>query len=361
MSQAPNFGVNTAGPSSMAAYAARDIDSLMALLTLHSGAARPSYAQAQTPWLKVVSATQWELYLYTGSSDILIGTFDPTGGTFVGNSAILGFDTSAVARNDVTPLSLINGRSSFSVGSNGEGILRLLGRSSGNGDEAAIRWANGVTDTMTFEMLAEQTTSLRLRDGSSVEFLKFLATGDIESKLWAKLSEQLVPKGAIVFGAWTSAPPGFVVANGALVSRTTYAALWAAVSTRGKLVTEAAWSGGMFGAFSNGDTSTTFRLPLINTDFIRGLYQEAGGRLVGLWETSGNLSHVHAITDPGHLHRTFGVAVQNSNSAAAGATAHGAVSTDLNTDSRTTGISINSSGDSEARPRNVSMLACVKV
>lgn len=48
-----------------------------ALNTRHSGAARPSYAQANTFWVKIVSGTVWELYWYDGAQDILLTTLNP--------------------------------------------------------------------------------------------------------------------------------------------------------------------------------------------------------------------------------------------------------------------------------------------
>lgn len=49
-----------------------------ALLSNHSGAARPAYATASMTWVKTVSATAHELYYYDGADDIMICTIDPT-------------------------------------------------------------------------------------------------------------------------------------------------------------------------------------------------------------------------------------------------------------------------------------------
>lgn len=363
MTQAATWNTITAGPANMSQVQARTSDSFNAILTNHSGASRPAYAVAHTTWLKIVSSTAWELYLYDGTNDILIGTFNPVADTFTLSATALGFNVSAVARNDVTPLSLINGRANFTVGSNGEGILNILGRSSGNGDEAAIRWLDGVGGTaQRFKLQSNQSTSLRLLDASSVEFFEFLATGELESKLFGNLSEQIVPRGAVVHGPWTSAPPGFVTCSGALVSRTTYAALWTAVQARGKLVSDATWLAGSFGAFSTGDGSTTFRLPQLNTDFVRSLYQEGGGFTIGLWQIDANKSHSHAVTDPQHAHGFVNtIGGFNGNAAQAGVTAHASASISQTTVAASTGISIQSQGETEGRPRNVSLLACIKV
>lgn len=63
-----------------------------------------------------------------------------------------------------------------------------------------------------------------------------------------------VPTGAIMAFGVTSIPGGWLLCNGANVSRTTYAALFAAIGTR-------------FGA---GDGSTTFTLPNLDGRFLQG-------------------------------------------------------------------------------------------
>lgn len=67
-------------------------------------------------------------------------------------------------------------------------------------------------------------------------------------------SSSSVPTGAICFFATTAIPTGWLLCNGSNVSRTEYAALFAAIGTK-------------FGA---GDGSTTFTLPNLDERFIEG-------------------------------------------------------------------------------------------
>ena len=67
-------------------------------------------------------------------------------------------------------------------------------------------------------------------------------------------SSSSVPTGAICFFATTAIPTGWLLCNGSQVSRTEYAALFAAIGTK-------------FGA---GDGSTTFTLPNLDDRFIEG-------------------------------------------------------------------------------------------
>lgn len=67
-------------------------------------------------------------------------------------------------------------------------------------------------------------------------------------------SSSSVPTGAICFFATTAIPTGWLLCNGSNVSRTEYAALFAAIGTK-------------FGA---GDGKTTFTLPNLDDRFIEG-------------------------------------------------------------------------------------------
>jgi microcystin-dependent protein len=62
------------------------------------------------------------------------------------------------------------------------------------------------------------------------------------------------PAGAVMTFAMSTAPSGWLKCNGAAVSRTTYAKLFAAIGT----------------TYGNGDGSTTFNLPELRGEFVRG-------------------------------------------------------------------------------------------
>ena len=80
-----------------------------------------------------------------------------------------------------------------------------------------------------------------------------------------------VQAGEVAFFAMSTAPVGYLKANGAAVSRTVYATLFAAIGT-------------VHGA---GDGSTTFNLPDLRGEFLRGFDDGRGidaGRLIGSWQ-----------------------------------------------------------------------------
>lgn len=166
-----------------------------------------------------------------------------------------------------------------------------------------------------------------------------------------------VPTGTTILVNGTTAPTGFLKENGALVSRTTYAALWAYAQASGRVVTEAAWSAGDWGAFSSGDGSTTFRLPDGRGEFIRGLDDSRGvdsGRLLGASQTDAFQGHYHSSLVNGTV--TPGdFAIGGMSSSAATVLNAGQVLSPASDGSHGTPRTA-----SETRPRNVSKLPCIK-
>ncbi len=153
------------------------------------------------------------------------------------------------------------------------------------------------------------------------------------------------PPGVITAFAGSTAPTGYLLCNGATVSRTTYAALFAIIGT----------------TYGSGDGSTTFAVPDLRSKMIVGVGQGSGLTNRTLASTGGiesktlsiaeMPSHTHTITDPGHTHsqNTINDDFNNSGGNPPGFSADGAGSrTWSNINSSTTGISINSSGSSTA-------------
>lgn len=136
--------------------------------------------------------------------------------------------------------------------------------------------------------------------------------------------------GEVSFFARNSAPSGWLKANGAAVSRTTYATLFAAIGT----------------TFGVGDGSTTFALPDLRGEFLRGWDDGRGvdtGRVFGSLQAQAIESHTHTTSEgnwsTGSLTGTNYAMLSN---------ASGPIR------------SVNAAGGTETRPRNVALLACIK-
>jgi phage-related tail fiber protein len=134
--------------------------------------------------------------------------------------------------------------------------------------------------------------------------------------------------------------------NGALISRATYARLYAHANGSGNIVSEATWSGGNSGSFSTGDLATTFRLPDLRGEFIRG-YDDSRGvdaaRVIGARQAD-------SLKDHTHVYNTL--TAQNIMASGSFAVASKVVT--ANTGGPSTGAA------AETRRRNVPLLACVK-
>ena len=159
-----------------------------------------------------------------------------------------------------------------------------------------------------------------------------------------------IKAGTIAHFAGSAAPAGWLKANGAAVSRTAYAALFAAIGT----------------TYGAGDGSTTFNLPDLRGEFLRGFDDGRGidaGRVFGSAQSGQNASHTHTGTTSStgaHTHSfTVSGDTTSSGSAARGGNAVGTVTTS-SAGAHTHSLTINAAGGTEARPRNVAMLPCIK-
>jgi microcystin-dependent protein len=135
--------------------------------------------------------------------------------------------------------------------------------------------------------------------------------------------------GQVNFFAMNSAPSGFLKCAGQAVLRSTYAKLFAAIGT----------------TYGAGDGSTTFNLPDLRGEFVRcfdGGRAVDSGRVLGSAQGQSIQAHTHTIA--------------NAFNAGRAEPYNGGDGNDFNMNS---GGSTGSTGDSETRPRNVALLACI--
>jgi len=161
---------------------------------------------------------------------------------------------------------------------------------------------------------------------------------------WVNQIVSGVPSGAVMSFASETAPTGWLKANGAAVSRTTYADLFGAIGT-------------VFGA---GDGSTTFLLPDMRGQFARGWDDGRGldsSRAFGSTQSSENLSHRHitlvvttANQAPNYGWTPVGRTYGNNQQWTASKVGYG-----------NDGMAAQqNSGGTESRPRNLALLSCIK-
>lgn len=136
--------------------------------------------------------------------------------------------------------------------------------------------------------------------------------------------------GDIKITARISAPPGWLKANGAAVSRTTYAALFAAIGT----------------TYGSGDGFNTFNLPDLRGEFVRGWDD---GRGVDSGRNFGS-RQLDEIKEHSHLSPTFGGGSGNYQVGSQNKKSYDYV------DAAPT----EKTGGTETRPRNVALLYVIK-
>lgn len=139
------------------------------------------------------------------------------------------------------------------------------------------------------------------------------------------LDALVVPTGSVHLFAMNAPPTGYLECNGSAVSRTTYAALFAAIGT----------------TFGTGDGSTTFNLPELRGEFVRGWDNARGidaGRAFGSAQADELKAHTHTI--------------QSGSGGSALESGAGGTASTYNT---------GSTGGSETRPRNIALLYAIKV
>lgn len=134
--------------------------------------------------------------------------------------------------------------------------------------------------------------------------------------------------GDVIYRASNTVPAGFIKANGALVSRTTYASLFTAIGT----------------TYGAGDGSTTFALPDGRAYFPRGFDDGRGidsGRVFGSTQDDQNLAHTHTLPYFNDTSTSIAACTYHTNIVGYGS-------------------ATGSSGGTEARPKNIAWLCCIK-
>jgi microcystin-dependent protein len=160
---------------------------------------------------------------------------------------------------------------------------------------------------------------------------------------WSKKTgDSGILAGAIQYFATTDAPKGWLKADGSAILRTKYEKLFLAIGT----------------TFGTGDGSTTFNLPELRGEFLRGLDMGRGvdsNRSLGSSQADSITKHNHnlktetgAVGDDGCLSDTGIWKKTVANEVA------------IMSDSTHLVVATFDTGDTETRPRNVALLACIK-
>lgn len=160
------------------------------------------------------------------------------------------------------------------------------------------------------------------------------------------------PPGTVIHVAMNTAPAGFLKANGAAISRTTYASLFSAIGT----------------TFGSGNGSTTFNVPDLRGEFLRGWDDSRGvdssrsfgsaqkGTIHSIDSTGTDVLYVTAMTSTGLAANSALVAQRTGlDYDENGATNYPDTASVYVAGGGTGGFAYGVS-----RPRNIALLACIK-
>jgi microcystin-dependent protein len=158
--------------------------------------------------------------------------------------------------------------------------------------------------------------------------------------------------GQVSFFAFSSVPTGWIKANGAAISRTTYASLFAVIST----------------TYGVGDGTTTFNVPDLRGEFLRCLDDGRSidsARSIGTAQGQQNETHNHTITSAPHTggfqYGAAPIAISRGYPSGIGSGPYSHIVSSSGDAVFSTGnLSVGGSGGTESRPRNVALLACIK-
>ena len=376
MSQVADYNIANASGASVRS----DMNAVFdAIKTLNSGGTDPTNPEAFMPYVDTADSNNLKIRNAANNGFTTIGSVDSanlgllprSGGTMTGQ--IKGDDSSIAStpayafdndpdtgmfRSGVNSLGFATaGTQRFSVSDSGLDItdgLPLRFQDSSGAPFVSLKSPSSLSGNVAL------TLPPTITNGG---FLQTDGSGNLSFQIVAG-----VPTGSVFCMAVVSVPSGYLECNGAAVSRTTYSALFAVIGT----------------AYGSGNGSSTFNLPDLRGEFVRGVDRGRGvdsGRNIATSQGSQNAQHNHSasassnssVTDPGHFHNllydngSFGGSSGAVTPRGSNTPSNPGINNRIST--KTTGVSVSTStsvsignhGGNESRPRNVAMMYIIKI
>ena len=276
----PRSSAGTILPAEFVADNSTTPKKLLIRATSGGDQADPTDSQAAT-FYEVGNLDEANLGLVKKSGDTLTGALQAIAGV-VGTPSINFGDTSTgLFKSGTNAIGIsASGAEKATVDSSGisinnQGDLRLKEASSNGTNYVALQSPASLSSNLTL--------TLPSTDGSSGEFLQTDGSGNLSFSV-----VQGVPAGSVfaLAGSQAGVPTGYLECDGSSVNRSTYSALFAVIGTT-------------YGSAS----STTFNLPNLRGQFIRGVNTTGSGtdanRNIGSSQSEDNKSHNHSISVSG--------------------------------------------------------------
>jgi len=377
MSQVADYNIANASGASVRS----DMNAVFdAIKTLNSGGSDPANPEAFMPYVDTADSNNLKIRNASNNGFTTVGSVDSpnlgllpvAGGTMTGQ--LLGDDGSGASSpayafdNDTDTGMFRSGANTLGFATSGTARVSV--------SDAGLDVVNGLP--------------IRLQDSSGSPFVSLKSPSSLSGNIALTLPSAItnggflqtdgsgnlsfqivngVPSGAVFCVAVASVPTGYLECNGAAVSRTTYAALFAFIGT----------------SYGAGNGSSTFNLPDLRGEFIRGFDNGRGvdsGRSVASSQGSQNDSHNHSVSITTSTTSLTGTVTRIAETFASSGqtsgvfTKTGAINS-ANTPSRVdssgaAGFSMDAShnhsvsgntanqGGNESRPRNIAMMYIIK-
>jgi microcystin-dependent protein len=191
--------------------------------------------------------------------------------------------------NGITALVYCDGTNFYNAISGSVGNFTVNGNLSVTGTTAlsgaltygGVALSNSVTGTGSMVLSASPALT-----GTPTAITAAAGTNTTQIATTAFVLANGAPTGGLIMWSTGTAPSGWLLCNGAAVNRTTYAALFAVIST----------------TFGSGDGSTTFNLPNYTNRMPYGTTVGATGGSADAVVVSHTHTATSAVDDPGHTH-----------------------------------------------------------
>ena len=381
MSQVSDYNIANASGASVRS----DLNAVFdAIKTLNSGGTDPANPEAFMPYVDTADSNNLKIrnaanngFTTVGSVDSAnLGLLPRSGGTMTGQ--LLGDDSSVAGSpayafdNDTDTGMFRSGANTIGFSTSGTARVSIsdAGLDVVNGLPIRLQDSSG-SPFVSLKSPSALSGNVALTLPSSITnggFLQTDGSGNLSFQIVAG-----VPSGSVFCMAVATVPSGYLECNGAAVSRTTYAALFAIIGTN----------------YGTGNGSSTFNLPDLRGEFVRGFDNGRGadsGRSIASSQGASNASHNHSISLSGttstksltgsvqRISETFnnsgsttGVFSKqtgfgaNFTPGAPDVNDTGAFSIDASHNHTFSASGTSGSQGSEARPRNVAMMYIIKV
>jgi phage-related tail fiber protein len=198
-------------------------------------------------------------------------------------------------------------------------------------------------ETAQWVGVSEMQNAEPLTGPNSPDDMRFQALADrdayLKGQVEAIVSREWIEAARIDFFAMPIPPVGWLKANGAAVSRTAYAKLFTVIGT----------------TFGAGNGSTTFNLPDLRGEFLRGWDDGRGvdsGRSIGTAQAATTIDNRMVNTNLSGNQGEISPLITNADATSVTASLPYQTSTSFSTSQ--------TGGRNSVRPRNIALLACIK-